>query len=460
MRYQSFKHLLETQAEQNPEQNAFLYEENNEQKTCTYAQFLSLARFRKEELQKENIRAAGIYCDNSFNSVLDIFAANLAGIRLVLFSPNEDPTVLKDQIQSSNIDVILNDRNSETETKNKKIQNSSEDEKENSDQILFFTSGTTSASRAVVLSGYSLMQSAYNGEALLPLHKDDILLSILPMSHVFGFVCGLLWGLSAGSTIALGRGMRHYMDDFDYYKPTAVSLVPALLAFLFHRNLFNPRLKLILVGAGDCPDTLMEDVKAKGYTLAFGYGLTETSSGVALYTGTGDDPHAFTICPDDTISIAEDGEILIKAPTCMMQGYYEDKEAAEAVLKDGVLYTGDLGFLDEEGKLHVTGRKKEIILLSDGTKIFLPEYEAEIKSLLQDNEAAVLLIENRLTLVTEKEYEKKEVLETLKPFLDTKPRGQKITDVISLHHPLPKTATGKVKRWEIGEELTGRKEDR
>jgi len=126
-----------------------------------------------------------------------------------------------------------------------------------------------------------------------------------------------------------------------------------------------------------------------------------------------------------------------------------------------VYYTqDDLGFLDEEGKLHVTGRKKEIILLSDGTKIFLPEYEAEIKSLLQDNEAAVLLIENRLTLVTEKEYEKKEVLETLKPFLDTKPRGQKITDVISLHHPLPKTATGKVKRWEIGEELTGRKEDR
>ena len=79
--------------------------------------------------------------------------------------------------------------------------------------VLFFTSGTTSFSKAVVLTDESLMSSAFNGSSLLPLSPDDTLLCLLPLSHVFGFVCGLLWGLSCGATVALGRGPRYYASD-------------------------------------------------------------------------------------------------------------------------------------------------------------------------------------------------------------------------------------------------------
>ena len=78
-------------------------------------------------------------------------------------------------------------------------------------QILFFTSGTVEAAKAVVLTDQSLCASAWNGGQMLPLSSEDRLLCVLPLNHVFGFVCGLLWGLSSGASVALGRGMRYWL---------------------------------------------------------------------------------------------------------------------------------------------------------------------------------------------------------------------------------------------------------
>lgn len=249
--------------------------------------------------------------------------------------------------------------------------------------LLFFTSGTTSMSKAVALSGESLCFSAYSGGEMLPLEASDILMCMLPLAHVFGFVCSLLWPLSSGAAVALGRGPRHYMDDLNYFKPTVLSAVPSLLGFLLRCRSINSQLRLILVGAGDCPPALLEQASALGIKVSFGYGLTETSSGVAISVR--DDPYAMEICPGVNISLAPAGEILIRAPGSMMEGYYRQPEATAQVLKDGLLYTGDLGRFDSDGRLHITGRKKEVLVLSDGTKLFLPEYEAAIAKVLGSN---------------------------------------------------------------------------
>ena len=318
--------------------------------------------------------------------------------------------------------------------------------------MYFFTSGTTSRSKAVVLTDASLMASAWNGSAILPLSPDDRLLCMLPLSHVFGFVCGLLWGLSCGATVALGRGPRHYVDDCLHFHPTAVSLVPMLLDFLLAHKLMNPELALVLVGAGECSEERLAQVRAQGIRVAFGYGLTETSSGVALAVG--DDTRAMAVCPDDTIEIAEDGEILIQAPTCMMKGYLGRPEETAEVLVDGVLRTGDLGFLDDDGCLHVTGRKKDILVLPSGTKIFLPEYEAAIRDTLGTDEVVVALAGGKPVLVTAEELGgRDEVLARLAPLMAQQPRSHQLVDVRVLGAKLPRTATGKVKRWEIQKEI-------
>jgi long-subunit acyl-CoA synthetase (AMP-forming) len=217
------------------------------------------------------------------------------------------------------------------------------------------------------------------------------------------------------------------------------------------QRLLNPELKLILVGAGDCPPALLQAASALGIRVSFGYGLTETSSGVAISVG--GDPFAMEVCPDDTVTIADDGEILIQAPTCMMQGYYKRPADTEAVLKDGVLYSGDLGKFDEEGRLHITGRKKDMLVLPDGTKLFLPEYEGAIMQALGHTELAVTLKNGRPALVFSGEADAKDIEQKLRPLMAAQPRGRQLASVYVISHPLPRTATGKIKRWELQQEM-------
>jgi len=383
----------------------------------------------------------GIFCDGTLDCLRKIFAYVEAKKQVVLLDPLTDIEILKKQIHATHVDVLEGPA-----PLVKSLEGELEPASVKGNGILFFTSGTTSSSKAVELSEEKLCSSAYNGSALLPLETEDILLSLLPWNHVYGFVCCLLWPLYCGASIALGRGRRHFYDDPYYFRPTAMCLVSQMAGFLLMRDLYNPECRLILIGAGDCPDSIMEGIQNKGIRLSFGYGLTETSSGVALSLG--DDPRKMTICPEAKIIIAEDGEILIKAPRVMMKGYYEDKAHTDEVLIDGTLHTGDLGRIDKKGQLSIIGRKKEILLLNDGTKVFLPEFEAELKTLFQTNELAVLQDEiNLLVLVFSEippDYEKK-----IESFNARHPYGERIRRVIALHEELPKTATGKIKRYAI-----------
>ena len=458
MRFRSFAHLLSYQAENLGEKTALVYGTGRRAVSC---RALNDEVLREAERWRQSGKTClGVLCDGSFDCVKTIFAANIAGLQVVLLDENVSEELLPGLIAYTDIDALWGDEDLAEEMTpllTKGIadgrlpslqQTTNEAEAEGSGRILFFTSGTTEAAKAVVLTDGSLCASAFNGGAMLPLSGDDRLLSLLPLGHVFGFVCGLLWGLSCGAEVALGRGMRHYLDDFAHFAPTAVSLVPTLLGFLLQKNALNPELKLVLVGAGDCPPALLDAAAAKGLRVCFGYGLTETSSGVAISVR--GDPYAMEICPDDEITLADDGEILVKAPTCMMRGYYKKPADTAAVLAGGILHTGDLGCFDEAGLLHITGRKKEILVLPDGTKLFLPEYEAALARVLGTQELALTLRNGRPVLVlTGPAQDKAALLRALTPVTAQRPRGQQITDIIFLNEPLPRTATGKLRRWAL-----------
>ena len=311
VRFDSFEDILSYWASQSPDQTALRYGHED----CSYRELLARVRARAEELKNAGKTCLGLLSDGSLDCVIELFAANLAGLQVVLLDDAAPESVLRGLIAYTDIDLLWGDGELCAELNG----NLTHGVTDGARKILFFTSGTTERAKAVVLTDHSLCQSAYNGSAMLPLQPEDSLLCMLPQGHVFGFVCGLLWGLNCGATVALGRGARHYLDDPDFYRPTAVSVVPRLLGFLLQQNCINEELKLILVGAGDCPPQLLQAAKARGIRVSFGYGMTETSSGVAISVS--DDPYAMEICPDDTVTIAEVGEILIAAPTCMMQGY-------------------------------------------------------------------------------------------------------------------------------------------
>ena len=454
VRYVDFADLVDRMAACAPERAALLVcGEKGEVEAVTWVELAKRVSARAGELTSGGGACEAILTDGSCECVVEAFAAVRAGYQVALVDATAPNRVLEPLLHSVDADRVW----ARDEARRRELESSLAPERPpacGSHAVLFFTSGTTSSSKAVVLTDKSLMSSAYNGASLMPLSQDDTLLCVLPLSHVFGFVCGLLWGLSCGAAVALGRGPRHYCDDFALFGPTAVALVPKLLEYAVARGAINDELELVLVGAADCRDDLLEKVRARGIRASLGYGLTETSSGVALSTG--DDFHAMTICPEDTVEIAGDGEILVSAPTCLMQGYYRDEEKTAGAVRDGILHTGDKGFLDDEGLLHVEGRLKDVLTLSGGTKVFLPEYEAVVADALGERDVAVVLRDGALTLVCGRlacERDEDEVMEALVPAMGGFAPGSRIGRVMRLGHALPRTAAGDIERWKIQEEL-------
>ena len=448
-RFSEIREMISHYAASDPSSHALMYEYEGQISFVSYSELLTTIDSRAAELRSSGKKTVGVLSDGSLECILEIFSALTAGMRIVMLDENLDDETLQQLIVYTDIDSLWGDEDLVSELTPFLVSPVDGHGKE----VLFFTSGTTERSKAVVLTESSLMSSAYNGSSVLPLSSDDILLLTLPLAHVFGFICGLIWGLSCGACVAVGRGPRHYADDYALFKPTAVSLVPMLLGFLVKARAFNPELKTVLIGAGDCPDELINAAKALGKHVCFGYGLTETSSGVALSVS--GDPRAMTICPDFAVTIASDGEILIKGDPCMMKGYYKMPDATEAVLKDGIFSTGDLGFLDEDQKLHITGRKKEMLVLSDGTKVFLPEYEKECRAALLEEDLCILKVGEDICLAIcpKQELSESEMIAKLAGVTGKRPRGQQIKRVIIRNQPLPRTASGKIKRWELEKQL-------
>ena len=449
VRFDDIPSMLTYWRDQAPDRPALWHESEGGPKAMSFAELAEAVDRRSAAIRAEGARCLGMLCESTSECVIELFAAASAGVRLVLLDAMAPEALLEAQVRRTRMDRLWGDEEL-IEVLSPALAPPCPGP--DSDEVLFFTSGTTESAKAVVLTQRSLCASAWNGSALLPLKPEDRLMCMLPLNHVFGFVCGLMWALSCGASVALGRGARHYADDCAYYRPTALSAVPLLLGFLIGHDALNPELSLILVGAGDCPPQLLKAAKAGGRRVSFGYGLTETSSGVALSLG--DDPLAMTVCPEDRITIAPDGEILIDAPTTVMKGYLDAPEDTARALEGGWLHTGDLGRMDDEGRLYVTGRKKEVLVLRDGTKLFLPEYEGRLAPLLPGRDFAAATREGRPVLVVAgREDERESISKAVAPAMAQLPRGQQIFDIMIISGPLPRTATGKVRRWELQQKV-------
>ncbi len=451
--YKGFEDFIYGMAEERPHAIMLLCERDGKLCRITWRDFADDVTARVEELRATGKTCVAIMCDGSYECVREIFAANIAGMQVAMLDVGVPDAMLGMLLPYVDADTLWCSNAKRAAALENALVGTTV---EGAGQVLFFTSGTTSRQKAVTLTDSSLMSAAFYGSSTLPVESGDVLLCVLPLGHVFGFVCGLLWPLLSGATVALGRGGRHVFDDWTYFRPTVTSVVPILLEHLLRRDLINPELNTILVGAGDCSPERLAEAKERGIRVSFGYGLTETSSGVAISMG--DDPFAMTVCEGCTITLADDGEVLIQSPGSMMKGYYKLPADTDEVLVDGVLHTGDLGSFDENGCLHIQGRKKEVLVMPGGTKIFLPEYEREIAEELGTSEVAVVLRKGMPVLVLDdlKNDAREAVLSRVKGAMKGWDRSQQLADVVELGRELPRTASGKIQHWMIQAELDQR----
>ncbi len=285
--------------------------------------------------------------------------------------------------------------------------------------ILLFTSGTTSKSKAVMLSQNNIASNVYALQKVEGIYETDSNLAFLPMHHIFGSTC-LIMMLACGAKTSFPDGLRYVAQNLKEYEISVFVGVPLLVEAIYNkvmkeiekqgktklinkaikisnfllkfhidvrRKLFKPiinnlggKMRFVISGGAPLDPQVQNGFNNFGIKMVQGYGLTETAPVICaendFKTRNGSIGVPMENVTVEIINKDENGigELRAKGPNIML-GYYENEEETNKVLKDGWFYTGDLGYQDKDGFIFITGREKNMIVLKNGKKIFPEEIE-------------------------------------------------------------------------------------
>ena len=291
-------------------------------------------------------------------------------------------------------------------------------------KVLIFTSGTTSNAKGVMLCNRNLAQNVNAATAYVKLTPDDRLMSILPLHHTYESSIGFLLPFGVGASVSVCQGLKHIVSDLQETKPTALLTVPLLVESLYRkinanikkskkdglvnsmihvtnalkvvgvdikRKVFNEiyenlggRLRIIVSAAAPIDAKIGKWVEDIGILFLQGYGLTETAPIAALTpdfetkVGSAGKAVVGAKLRIDNPNENGEGEVLICSKTLML-GYYEDEAATkEAIFEENGerwFHSGDIGYMDNDGFLYITGRSKNVIVTQNGKNIYPEEIE-------------------------------------------------------------------------------------
>ena len=372
-------------------------------------------------------------------------------------------------------------------------------------RMLVYTSGTTGLAKGVMLTEHNLGSSVYYGLQVASVYTKC--LSVLPYHHTYEAVSGLLVALHKHVTICINDSLKNVLKNLQLYKPDYIYLVPAF-AEVFYKNIwsnakktgketglkvllvisnllrkigidkrkvffksihdaFGGNLRKIVAGGAPIRAEIGEFFNNIGIPLIAGYGITECSPLVSVNMDDFNNPATAGIvlpCCDikfENVNSEGDGEICVKGDIVMM-GYYKDKERTERVLKDGWFNTEDYGRFNEAGQLIINGRKKNVIVLSNGKNIYPEEIEnyiysipyvadAIVKAEKNDNGEEIALCAevflnqekvSELNITDPKEQLKKDISKVTKEL----PSYKHISKIEIREKEFEKTTTSKIKR--------------
>lgn len=378
--------------------------------------------------------------------------------------------------------------------------------------VMLFTSGTTSTSKAVQLSHENICTNIYDISSVFDVKKEDTFLSFLPLHHVFECTVGFLYPVSIGASIAFCTGIRHIAENLKEYQISVMISVPVLFENMYKKVMksieekgklkkvkfgmklgritkavgidirrklfkevldnFGGKLRLFVAGAAAFDPEVEKGFNDLGIETYQGYGLTEASPVVAAEHRTcaklGSIGRVFPSLEAKIIEPNElgVGELAVRGPSVML-GYYNHIE--KGITDDGWLPTGDLAYIDKDGYIFITGRKKSVIVLKNGKNVYPEEAEALINKIPGVKESFVFGRpdkddENSLKLGVEIVYDKdivkdiygvekeedikKKLWEKVKEINKKMPKYKYIKEIIVTEEELIKTTTLKIKRFE------------
>ncbi|HSQ56750.1 MAG TPA: AMP-dependent synthetase/ligase [Gemmata sp.] len=254
---------------------------------------------------------------------------------------------------------------------------------------IMYTSGTTGDPKGVMLTHGNILSNVLACLEIEPPRPDDVRLCWLPLSHIYARTVDHYERLLAGMVLCLAESAETVIANIAEVEPTHISCVPRFYEKVLAkvaspdpevtaarlRAVFGPRIRMLGAGGAPLPPAIEQILRAAGLPVLPGYGLTESSPVLSFNLSTRDRPHTVgPPLPGVEIKIAADGEVLARGPN-IMKGYWNNPRATAEAIRDGWLHTGDLGSLDEDGFLRITGRKKELLVLSNGKKVVPTQIE-------------------------------------------------------------------------------------
>lgn len=308
---------------------------------------------------------------------------------------------------------------------------------------VIFTSGTSeNIPKGVALSESGILTSAFYGHRAVNITNTDTLLHILPFHHAFGLAAEVIAPIMSKTTLCFGDNLGTIVTDINHYKVTAIYAVPqiiqGLMFYLKKREL--PTLKKITNGSAPLNKEIVESILSYDLNLHLSYGLSECSPCVAVSKPLDafDEYYSGNILPCCDITISPDSEICVSG-TNVMLGYYDGNNVNKENIHNGLLYTGDTGYLKND-KLYVTGRFKDILVFNNGKKYNKSFFEKKILDLTCSKECFVFASEDRLNIIL---YKPEEMFD-LKTIIEAMPQGIKLGDVYERFDTLAKNKLKKV----------------
>ncbi|MFH1121011.1 MAG: AMP-binding protein [Bacteroidota bacterium] len=374
--------------------------------------------------------------------------------------------------------------------------------------VIIYTSGTTGSPKGVMLSFSNILTNVRAVSEHIPIYRPDSrVMILLPLHHIFPLVGTMIIPLYLGATVAISPSMvsEDIMSTLRNNAITIIIGVPRLYAairkgivdkikksrvagFLFflagkvnsqkfskfvfgtvHRKL-GGAVEFLVSGGAALDSEVGRDLQTLGFEVLEGYGMTEAAPMITFTQ-----PHRVRIGSPgevmrETAVQIKDGEIIASGPN-IMKGYYNRPEETAEVLKNGWLYTGDLGYIDKDGFLYITGRRKEIIVLSNGKNVNPAEIESTLMEsplvkdcgvFLKSNQLQVIIIPDNQALEAIKERDTEDIIrhDLIEPFNNSVSEYKKLMRFYLTSEELPRTRLGKLQRFKLSDLAVDKDEER
>lgn len=452
---------------QHPEDTAFIVRENREMRRVTHQSFFHQVSGCRTHYMQAGFSRIGILGTNSYQWICNAFGLIASGMTVAMLDPLLPKEDLLSAIRRTDLEMLVVEASlpelwqilqenlpnivlSEywQEPGQSSVQEDTAGWTEG--ETIFFTSGTSKTSKAVVTPTASIAGHAAAQKKIAQYREGDIVLHPLPYHHSYGFAMLHLY-YSANCPIFVSS-MKNLLTDVRIVQPDRIVLVPSAVEFLLKKKALSYRPKSVMVSGSSFPKELAAAVRDLGIVVQNQYGSSELPCGIGDNLPD-DDVDTLTLHEFVQISIEEDGEILVTDPYHFRE-YYKDPEATASTLQGETVHTGDIGYVDEQGRLHLLGRKKNMILMNNGEKVFCPDVDAELSQLPGIDAAAVIYMNGHLIAVVspKKSISEEMILQSIASYNSRQPYYRRIWKTWIYPGSLPYTSSGKLHRSKLEEE--------